>query len=480
MEVRSARPPANRAVAALQSASGPAASTSPLLSTPHTQRVAAPVVRYKSFDALCQARQLPDENAELRAELLRKLPQATAHESATGDQEEARDKMTGLFSALEPATAAGGGSEGCRALRESLLHTTSVEAVVVVPAIAPPAVVATEEAQRTLGTFFVARGVEVRRLVLRRADEATAQAHQRETATSPSPVLQPLRLPAPWALQLVAHMPYLTELDLRHVQWGESKSSQVLPFFFSDLYIANVGTLHTLKVDAALLQYWTPGWWRRHVNLRAITVGSRYSFAQTSATPPPSAASLPPSLLELPSDFYALMREEGRHWQLELWCPLRPSSLQQLFAPAAGVSFVGVEELLVNVRHNERVCEGADHGASSGGGGAGGGAAEGSAGGAAAGDAPADAKTHPKGRKAQAVADVPEAVVVYPRLHTVTVADVSERPEVAAEVYQTMVSLAPELRRFNVCDTVLIGAPVVEGGKGERAKRAGGAGKNVN
>jgi hypothetical protein len=477
MEVRSTRPPANRAVAALQSASGTVASASPLLSVPPpSRRATAPLIRYTSFDALCQAQQKTDENAALREELSRKLPQPTPRNdvAALGDQVTVR-----ILELLDPNSAdAAAFGETCRAVREHLLHVRDVERAVVVPAmVSCAAALAAESVQNSLRAFFTARGSEVRSLLVRKIGASTAKETPGESLASPSSPL--LRLPGRWVLQLVSQMPYLTTLDLRHVQWTESRGSQVLPYFFSDLHIATTGTLCTLKFDAALMPYWTPGWWRRHVNLRTLTVGSRYYFACSSSNGSNATSFSATSVLELPPDYYTLMREEGRVWELELWCPLKPNSLQQLFSPAATVPFAGVAELLVNMRGNERVCESAAHvGAAAGGGGAASSAMTGSTGAAAVAggaEASADAKPNAKGRKTPAAADAVELVITYPQLRTVTVVDVGDRPEGAAEAYQVMLSLAPELKRFNVCDTVVIGSPAVaEGGKNERIRRGGG------
>ncbi|KPA85084.1 hypothetical protein ABB37_01492 [Leptomonas pyrrhocoris] len=468
MEVRSARPPANRAVAALQSASSAPTSASPLLTNAHPRRSGAPITRYNSFEALCQATQTVDENAELREELRRKLPQPIPRNdvAALGSQVTVR-----ILELLDPLGAdAAAFAATCRAVRESLLRASNVEKTVMVPNMVSAAAFASEVVRSALYTFFVARGGEVSSLVMRRADEATAREERGEASFLDA---SPLRLPVSWALQLVSHMPYLTELDLRHVQWGESHASQVLPHFFSDLHLVISGTLRILKVDAALMQYWKPGWWRRHVNLRTLTVGCRYSFAPSSDNGASSATQL-----ALPPDYFTLMREENRHWKLELWCPLKPNSIQQLFSPPAGVSFASVEELLVNVRYSEHVCEGGEH--------RGGRAASTVAGNAeaiAAAEAPASAKPSASGRKSPATGDAPEAVVAYPRLNTVMIVDIGDRPEGAAEAYQVMMLLAPELKHFNVCDTVVIGAAAAasatEGGKGERVKRGGGTANHV-
>ncbi|KAL7709460.1 hypothetical protein N2W54_005813 [Lotmaria passim] len=503
MEVRSARPPANRAVAALQSASGAVTSASPVITLSRPRHRAAPVTRYSSFDALCQAQQKTDENAALREELAHKLPQLTPRNDVAALGEQVTVRILELLNPLSADAAAFG--ETCRAVRESLLRASDVTSVVLVPSMVSASALATEETvRRALHSFFTARGGEVRQLVIQRVDETTTAASQAQASS-------PLCLPAPWMLQLVSQMPYLTELDLRHVRWNESGGSQVLQHLFSDLHIATAGTLQALRVDAETMQYWAPGWWHRHVNLRTLVVGSRCTFASTSnndnnnsigsISAPSSSSSSTSSAafqLELPADYYTLMREEGRHWQLELWCPLTAHSLQQLCtaAAAAGVSFASVEELLLNVRHNERVCASAEHGGTAGAAGGGNTASAVAAGGAeatSASEAPPDARPSVKGKKAPAVVEVPEVLVTYPRLHTVTVVDVGDRPEAAAEVYQAMMALAPGLRHFNVCDTMVIGAATAavgataataataEGGRGERMKRAGGAvNNNVN
>ncbi|KPI86560.1 hypothetical protein ABL78_4383 [Leptomonas seymouri] len=471
MEARSSRSSANRAVAALQAASGAATSASLLLSSSLPRRVTAPVTRYNSFEALREAQQKVDENAELREELRRKLLQPAPRNEVAALGNEVTMRILEFLNPLSADADEFGGT--CRSVRESLLHAINVEGVVMVPKMVSPVAIASEAGQRALISFFLALGGGVRRLVIRNADEAAAQDARGEASL---PNASPLRLPAPWALQLVSHMPYLVELDLRHVQWVESHASQVLPHLFSDLHIVISGTLRTLKVDADLMQYWKPGWWRRHVNLRTLTVGSRYSFAQSSDDSAP-----PSTQLELPPDYQTLMREEGRHWRLELWCPLKPNAAQQILLPAAGVFFPCVEELLVNVRYNEHICEETEHGAVASGI-AGTLTAAGSLEAASAPEAATDAKVGARGRKLPSAVDMQDAGATYPRLGTLTIVDIGDRPEGAAEIYQVMTLLSPELRRFNVCDTVVIGAApaAAEGCKGAQVKRGGGAAKNVS
>ncbi|KAG5500625.1 hypothetical protein JKF63_03721 [Porcisia hertigi] len=449
MEMGTSRPRVNRAVAAVQSATAATISASPLITTRSTagQHKSA-VTRFASFDALCQAKQKPDPHALLRKMLDAKLPRPSLRNDVMAMGDAAVERVLQFLGPLSRNAAAF--TQTCRAVRRALLHLMNLEAAVITPTMVNAPSLLRENVLKAVFTFTAARGNQVRTLVL---NEDGINAVKREDSSG-TPVAG-LSLPAPWVLQLVSHLPYLSVLDIRHVQLTEAHHSQALHYLLSDLHLAATGTLSTLKMDAYLMRYWAPGWWRRLVNLSSLVVGSRYySLEPTPDTTTGAAAS---TLLEVPADFFTLMREGGRRWQLKLWVPLQATSLKKILMPAGGTIFAGVGELLINMRCNERTCEWADT------------AANGtlpisppitaSASGAVS-ELPQDTRNSAVPRKAgSSAAGNTESgeVLTFPALTTMTVVDVQERPEVAAEVYQALMDVAPGLENFNVCDTVPVG-----------------------
>ncbi|KAK7195046.1 hypothetical protein NESM_000427400 [Novymonas esmeraldas] len=460
MEVRANRPRANRAVAAVQSATGPALSPSPLVTVAATSRRRTTVTRYSSFEALCQATRQPDVHAALRQELESKLPRPSPRNDVAAMGDAAVGRVVQFLGPVSRSAATF--ALTCRAVRQTVARVMDLEVAVLTPAMVSAAALSRESVRGALATFAAARSAPVRSLVLHR-DGLDAVRHETGDAAPAAKVV----LPAPWVLQLVAQLPYLTVLDLRHVQLTEAQHSRVLHYLLSDLHLAAASTLCTIKMDAELMRYWAPGWWRRLVNLRALVIGSRYVPVEPVPGSSSAAAAAPPSL-ELPTDFYALMREEGRRWRLKLWVPLQPASLRQLLMPPSGTVLGGVAELLVNMRHNERTCDWSD---GAGGGGVSASPAAAATTGAAsstaaAAEVPPESRSNATARKAGAAAVAAAAAVAepvdvcaFPALTAATVVDVLERPEVAAEVYRALLDMAPALLHFNVCDTVAASVP---------------------
>ncbi|KAG5474874.1 hypothetical protein LSCM4_04053 [Leishmania orientalis] len=463
MEVRTSRPRVNRAVAAVQLATAPVMSASPLVTVTGgaADRHKSHITRFSSFDALRHAQQKPDPHALLRKELEAKLPRSSPRNDVLAVGDAAVERVLEFLGPVSRSAVVF--AQTCRSVRRALLRTLNLEVAVLTPTMVTASALSKEFVRRALTTFAAARSVQVRTLILH---EDGLSAVRRESSDG-APFV-PLTLPALWVLQLISQLPYLTELDVRHVQFAEAHHSQVLHYLLSDLHLAAASTLRTLKMDAELMRYWAPGWWRRLVNLTSLVVGSRYCppvpILDTAAS-----AIAPPSLV-LPEDYFTLMCEEGRRWQLKLWVPLQAASLKQLIIPASGTIFAGVSELLVNMRHNERACDWANP---------------------AAGDAPPllsavtttasepPLETRNSAATCRAAAAGPESgeAFAYPALTTVTVVDVQERPEVAAEVYHALLSMAPTLVHFNVCDTVSAGtateAPKKRQGMGVVRERAG-------
>ncbi|CBZ28659.1 conserved hypothetical protein [Leishmania mexicana MHOM/GT/2001/U1103] len=463
MEVRTTRRRVNRAVAAVQSATTPVVSASPLITLTGSAagRRKSCVTRFASFDALCRAQQKPDIHALLRKELEAKLPRPSPRNDVVAVGGAAIELVLQFLGPVSRNAAAF--AQTCRSVRRALFHVMSLEVTVVTPAMVVASALSRETVRRALVTFAAARSAQVRTLVLHE-DGLNAVKRECDDGTP----IAGLTLPAPWLLQLISQLPYLTELDVRHVQFTEAHHSQALHYLLSDLHLAAAGTLCTLKMDAELMRYWAPGWWRRLINLSSLVVGSRYCLPEP--TPDTTASAISPSSLELPADYFTLMCEEGRGWKLSLWVPLQVASLKRILMPASGIIYAGVAELLVNMRCNERTCEWPD---------AVGGhtpplpsPAAATASGTASELSPETRNSGASCKAGTGAAAGTESgeVYIYPALTTMTVVDVQERPEVAAEVYQAMLDMAPALAHFNVHDTVSAGtaseAPKKRHGKG--------------
>nr|CAJ2476661.1 unnamed protein product [Leishmania braziliensis] len=423
-------------------------SASPLVTVTHS--ASRPhkdcITRFASFDALCHTQQKSDAHALLRKELEAKLPRPSPLNDVVAVGDAVIERVLQFLGPVSRNAAAF--AQTCRLVRRALLQVMNLEVIVVTPTMVAASALSRKSVRRALITFAAGRSTQVRTLVLQ---EDSLKAVKRECNGGTSAAC--LTLPAPWVLQLISQLPYLTELDMRHVQLTEAHHSQVLHYLLSDLHLAAVGTLCTLKVDAEVMRYWAPGWWRRLINLSSLVVGSRYCPPE----PTSDATAISPSLLELPADYFALMGEEDRHWQLKLWVPLKAASLKQILMPASGTSFAGVVELLVNMRHNERTGDWAEAAAadtsplpSS---------AAAAASGAAS-EPPSETRNGAAlckpGTAAAAGTELGEPFV-YPALTTMTVVDVQERPEVAADVCQALLAMAPALVHFNVCDSVSAG-----------------------
>ncbi|GET90239.1 hypothetical protein, conserved [Leishmania tarentolae] len=463
MEVKTTRKRVSRAVAAVQSATAPVMSVSPLVTIAGSAagRRKGCVIRFASFDALRRAQQKPDKHTLLRKELEEKLPRHSPRNDVVALGDAAIELVLQFLGPVTKIAAAF--AQTCRLVRRALLHVMNFDVAVLTPAMVSASALSQESVRRGLITFVAVRSAQVRTLVLH---EDGLSAVKRE-GNDGTPVAG-LTLPAPWVLQLISQLPYLTELDVRHVQLTESHHSQALRYLLSDLHLAAAGTLCTLKMDAELMRYWAPGWWRRLVNLSSLVVGSRYRPPEPTADTTVSFTS--PSLLEMPVDYFTMMCEESRAWRLKLWVPLQAASLKQILMPPSGTIYAGVTELLVNMRCNEHMCEWPD-------------AVPGymsplplpAAVTASATASEVSSETRSGGALGKVSTGAAPGTEfcetgTYPSLTTVTVVDVQERPEVAAEVYQAMLDRAPALVHFNVCDTVSAGtvseAPKKRHGKG--------------
>ncbi|KAG5474537.1 hypothetical protein LSCM1_03324 [Leishmania martiniquensis] len=463
MEVRTTRPRVNRAVAAVQLATAPVMSASPLV-TVDSRAAGRPigrVTRFSSFGALCRAQQKSDAHELLRKEWEAKLPRPSPRNDVLAVGDGAIERVLQFLGLISRSAAVF--AQTCRSVRRALLRTMNLEVAVLTPTMAIASALSKESVRRALSSFLGARSVQVRTLVLH---EDCLSAVKRECSDAA------LTLPALWVLQLISQLSYLTELDIRHVQFEEARHSQVLHYLLSDLHLAAASTLCTLKMDAELMRYWAPGWWRRLVNLTSLVVGSRYCPPEPILDA--AASAIAPPLLELPADYFTLMYEEGRRWQLKLWVPLQAASLKQLLMPARGIIFAGVSELLVNMRHNERTCDWT--------GGAAGDTSPlpsvvaGTASGAIS-EQPPETRNSSATCKFGATGTESGEILIYPALTTMTVVGVQERPEVAAEVFHALLDMAPTLVHFNVCDTVSAGtaseAPKKRYGRGVAKERVG-------
>lgn len=219
-------------------------------------------------------------------------------------------------------------------------------------------------------------------------------------------------------LSLVCEMPYLSVLDIRGVNWS-AESMPKATYFLSDLYLV-CPQITTLKIGVELYLSWVPGWWHRHSELSTLVIASRREQSQPQFDVPPWTISLHPDLL--------VMLQSDRPWRFKCWAPMEDSSLRYLLFPSA--PFPSLTELALNVfgcsplSFPVESMEGVDL---------------------------------KKGKASKRPAIISETdTALFPRLTTLTIANIEENPLLAVEFYAKFCASAqaPKISFFSVCNTV--------------------------
>lgn len=443
MDISSGRHRANRGIAALSEAFGPILTTSPLLHAPNHTRstcVTRPAVtRYQSFDDMKKAIAQPDPLAVIRAELDAKKPlPPPLDETAAWTP----SILLCISSFLPPLSRdAVQLAATCRRLRCFMLeHSVALDAVIT-PSMIPAHALVKAATLASVRATLRSRCHQVRRLVF---IDSSSGGEATPTISLPS---QPIAYLL-WGLHFLAELPYLTELDLRGLEWRECANSNVLPSVLRDLHVANAGSLTTLKIGVEVMRLWTVKWWEHHPNLTTLVVGSRND--PVCATNTTAGSTHAPTVMQLPDDFFTFLTAEGRRLHLQLWCPLHVASVQRLLVPPPGASYNAVQELLVNLLGNEAACRPLETVVAS------------------ASESVADGKP----AKMKKLATTPEIVEVmaYPELESLSVAAVHQRLEGAGEVYARMMTMAPKLTSFTIFATRAAVAPSGKAAKAQNRK----------
>lgn len=219
-------------------------------------------------------------------------------------------------------------------------------------------------------------------------------------------------------LSLICEMPYLSVLDIRGVSWS-AESMPMATYFLSDLYLA-CPQITTLKIGVELYLSWVPGWWHRHSELSTLVIASRREQPPPQFDVTPWTISLHPDLLT--------MLQSDRPWRFKCWAAVEDSSLRHLLFPSA--PFPSLTELALNVFGCSPLSFPVE-------------STEG-----------VDSK---KGKVSKRPAFISETdIALFPRLTSLTVANIEENPLLAVEFYAKFCASAqtPKISFFSVCNTV--------------------------
>eukprot|EP00796_Vickermania_ingenoplastis_P004611 gene4611-3324_t len=395
----------HRAVAAVQQAplSDPLLGASPILSTQRPYKGkhgARPVVRYASFEALAEAHRSKDPFMAKREQLagMQAKPQPKNELDGLNDA-----VLLRVFAFLGHSSRdAVSFSSTCRRLRILSLSKCCVSEVNLVPDMlsleeftvsSKPA----EDRLRRLTSIahyydMHKRGQHVRSLSLL---ESKFAATLPVSTSFPSCAIMK-------SLAIFSELPNLAMLDVRSVRWSTA-SQPTIPFFLSDLYLV-APQLRTLKMGVELYNSWTPGWWMRHPELSSLVVASRRDQ-------PPPKLDVPHPTVPLHADLLAMLQSE-RNWKLKFWSPMEEGSLRQLICPAT--AFHSLCELTLNMLGCPSLL---------------------------------------KGKAPKRPLEDGEAIA-FPRLTSLTIANLDENPMLAVELYGKFLAQAPRLSFFSVCNTV--------------------------
>lgn len=217
-------------------------------------------------------------------------------------------------------------------------------------------------------------------------------------------------------LSLIAQMPCLTELDVRSVVWGIDAFSKI-EYFLSDLYLV-APQLKTLKMGVDLYQSWSPGWWQRHSELCCVVVASRREQPFPQLDGPVATVTLHPDVL--------LMLQTERPWKLKFWAPLDAAAIRKLLFPSS--PFLTLTTLTLNVIGCAPLTQKSDSW---------------------------EVTESKKGKGAKHPASsVDGDTGSFPRLTSLTLANIEENPMLGVELYAKLSFQAPRLTYFSVCSTV--------------------------
>lgn len=410
----------HRAVVAAQQAAihDPLRGASPIISTEKPYRCLAhsrPVVKYASFDELVKERLRTDPFIEKRAELesMQEKPTPKNELDAVSDT-----LLLKIFSFLGFATRDGVVlSSTCRRLRALALSQCCLRDVHIVPDMLSMEAYSLkdvpDESQwcqrlRSLAHFhnMHKRGQHVHSLALLESKYASTLPL---SATFPTASIA-------HTLSLVAELPWLTVLDVRSVNWSAGSASKIT-YFLSDLHLV-APQLTTLKMGVDLYLSWTPGWWQHHSELSSVVVASRREQ-------PPPQLDVPPPTIPLHSDLLVMLQAE-RQWKLKIWAAMEESSLRRLLFPPTALH--SLTELTVNVIGCSPLSVPTD---------------------------PMELSDAKKGKNnKRPVSPMDGEALAFPRLTSLTIANVDENPMLGVELYAKVCAQAPRLSFFSICNTV--------------------------
>ncbi|ORC86976.1 uncharacterized protein TM35_000241260 [Trypanosoma theileri] len=369
-----------------------------------------PIVRYKNLEDMIQDNLRPDPHAATR-EALRVLQMVPVLRDEIALLEDDTLRNICLFLGERSRELAYFGSV-CRRLRRIVIGLTPPVAVIA-PDMIPLESLSQDRVADSLCAFFAPykRGQFVQQLRLVDAKYASSL---------PINVVLPFCSPHLFP-SLVKSLPSLTFLDLRGVQWDCHSNPNLLRYFFSDLYLV-APKLQTLKIGVELFSQWSPGWWQRLSALTQLVVGSRRDQA--------IAAGLTPKPAILQDEFFEMLRNPQRQWRVKLWCALERDALLKLLLP--NQPFPDLQELTLNLSNVDILDEFKRSQIKS----------------------PRDAKTRKNGKKSIVQSnDEMDMRVMFPSLQALTLSNVDQCPQMAAELLERMTLRAPKFKYFTVVNT---------------------------
>lgn len=219
-------------------------------------------------------------------------------------------------------------------------------------------------------------------------------------------------------LALVGEMPCLSVLDIRSVNWSEA-SAPIITYFLNDLYLV-CPQINTLKIGVELYLSWVPGWWQRHSELSTLVIASRREQ-------PPPQWEVTPWTIPLHPDLLTMLQFD-RPWKFKCWAAMEDASLRHLLLPST--PFPSLTELALNVFGCSTLSSPGD---------------------------PSETLDSRKGKNSKRQAPLSESdTALFPRLTSLTIANVEENPLLAVEFYAKFFgsTQAPKILFFSVCNTV--------------------------
>jgi hypothetical protein len=426
--------------AANQSALLVTPSPSPLIALTQPLKASLPVIKRidpRIFEADVDTEESPSRVLELRKRLAELQPVVPTPNSL-GRLSSRAMAIIAEFAATDDVKAVITLSRVCRALYIASLHVLST--VMLCPDVVTIAQLSRPGAMASLAQFFAAtgRGQHVLSLTIMRP---------KYVYSLPNTVKGP-EVHATDLARVVMQLRHLTYLDVRgvvHRCWAQ----------WCDRLLADLPgacpKLRVLRIGAAYLATWEPGWWAGLPSLEELIVGSRREDAIWAVGSP---ATLPATL---PDDLFVMLRTAPLQ-RLKIWIPLVASSFTGLLLPTQPVTHL--QHITVNATGNTELKPLDD---------------------AAAREAETAKETQPakgaagKGGKATAKAQDDAASgpkVMFPALSSVTLSDVKERPEFAVELMVKMMPMAPAVQHWNVANSHRNApgrAPPVQAGRGRAA-----------